>query len=66
MVNEPLTIAGYIIGGMTSFWLMFIVLGVASVFGLILSLTEPKQRRAATPEIATGLRGALAGLGDVL
>ena len=47
--------------------LMFVLVGMASVFGLILGLAEPKRSHAALGGVpASGLQSALAGLGDVL
>ena len=54
--------------GMAPSLLMFVVVGMASVFGLILGLTEPKrsvsEMRGGVP--GSGLQSALAGLGDLL
>ncbi len=48
--------------------LMFVLVGMASVFGLILGLTEPSRSHSGVSGKVpgSGLQSALAGLGDVL
>jgi hypothetical protein len=47
---------------------MFVLVGMASVFGLILALAEPTRSRRSLCGVVPGsaLDSALAGLGDVL
>ena len=48
--------------------LMFVLVGMASVFGLILGLAEPTRSHSGFSEGVPGsrLQSALAGLGDTL